>query len=174
MPGALDANGIWQYAEGDEISPWSDYMNKLASSVSTEIGQLNDRLDASPLTMAITPSSPWTTAGAFGVPGLVVLNGMCHLTTGLIVRPTALTVSNTTFQQFAQMPALALMNNWLPSFEVYGVGAVFANGSTPVPAYFAITPTGAIGFTPTTAVTFGAAGGATNSLRIPTISWAQP
>jgi hypothetical protein len=39
MPGALDANGVWQYAEDDQLaSPnWSAYMNKLAASTSTAL-----------------------------------------------------------------------------------------------------------------------------------------
>lgn len=38
MPGARDANGVYQYAEDDVLYPFSGFMNKLASSLSTMLG----------------------------------------------------------------------------------------------------------------------------------------
>lgn len=45
MPGAPDARGVYQYAEDDELFPWSAYMNRGQLSVSDAIGADRARLD---------------------------------------------------------------------------------------------------------------------------------
>jgi hypothetical protein len=37
MPGALDGNGVYKYAEDDLLSPWSTYMNLGMNSISNAI-----------------------------------------------------------------------------------------------------------------------------------------
>jgi hypothetical protein len=46
MPGGLDANGIYIYAEDDDLSPFSALLNKLADSTSDEFTADRNRLDA--------------------------------------------------------------------------------------------------------------------------------
>ena len=45
MPGGPDARGVYQYAEDDELYPWSTYMNRGQQSVSAAIGDDRARLD---------------------------------------------------------------------------------------------------------------------------------
>jgi len=45
MPGAPDARGVYQYAEDDELYPWSTYMNRGQASVSAAIAADRARLD---------------------------------------------------------------------------------------------------------------------------------
>lgn len=44
--GALDAQGIWQYGEDDPASPFSNLLNLLAESTSTELANDRARLSA--------------------------------------------------------------------------------------------------------------------------------
>jgi hypothetical protein len=46
MPGSIDANGVYIYAEDDPISPFSDFMNLGQESVSDAIGDVSAALDA--------------------------------------------------------------------------------------------------------------------------------
>lgn len=45
MPGGLDSNGIYVYAEDDDLSPFSTLLNKLADSTSDEFTNDRERLD---------------------------------------------------------------------------------------------------------------------------------
>jgi hypothetical protein len=60
--GAIDANGIWQYAEDDALaSPtWSAYMNKGMASVSATIS------DTGWITTGLVFSSGWSISAAIG------------------------------------------------------------------------------------------------------------
>ncbi len=46
MPGAPDANGIWQYAPDDPRTPFDDTLNLGQSSTSIAVGQLKSRVTA--------------------------------------------------------------------------------------------------------------------------------
>jgi hypothetical protein len=60
--GAIDANGIWQYAEDDQLaSPnWSAYMNKLAASVSATM------TDTGWITTGLSYASGWSSSTTIG------------------------------------------------------------------------------------------------------------
>lgn len=95
MPGAIDAQGVWQYAEDDLVAnpTWSAYMNKLAKSVSDRFDLDDDRLDALELLLSgvvfpfrfaagrhVMSSAVWTTinfpAGRFTQPPVVTISPM--------------------------------------------------------------------------------------------------
>lgn len=71
MPGALDANGIYMYAEDDPISPFSDFMNLGQDSISDALAALSTALDGRldileagtgtvPTMLALQTSGTWT------------------------------------------------------------------------------------------------------------------
>lgn len=57
MPGAIDSNGIYQYAEDDVQATFSDLLNLLAGSTSTEVGDLDARVAA----IVAARDAAWTT-----------------------------------------------------------------------------------------------------------------
>lgn len=174
--GALDAEGVYIYDETDHASPVSSLLNLGQQSVSDALAALRLATTSPPVQNAILPSAPWVVPpGAYSLPTLAKRNGMVHLTSGMVVRSTALAVSAGTQYQLATVPpGLVGTGDWLPATEVYGAGFAFANSATPIPVYVALLPTGAILFQSPSAFSFGSGGGPTNSIRIPTISWTEP
>lgn len=175
MPGGLDSNGIYQYAPSDLASPFDGLLNLGMDSVSDKVAAILLELRSAGAAAALLPSSPWTVFTSLGTPSLVLSKGMVHLTVGAIGRNTALTVAPGTTQAIATVPpALVSSGDYLPTHDVYGVGTIFAGSSTPVGCYVNITTAGVVSFNPFSSVTFTVAGGATNTVRIPTISWVAP
>lgn len=64
----LDANGIHQYTETETVAPFSEFMNRLAGSVSDEIGKLQR---ATP-SLQITDATDW-----------IITNDLCKTSGGL-------------------------------------------------------------------------------------------
>lgn len=66
--GALDANGVWQYGEDDSEATFSALLNKLGSSVSTQIGRrkvlqvVNNFAASMATSTSTTPASTGLTA----------------------------------------------------------------------------------------------------------------
>jgi hypothetical protein len=66
MPGALDANGIYIYAEDDDLSPFSTLLNKLADSTSDAIvapGKVIQQVSATFSTQTTTTSTTFVPTG---------------------------------------------------------------------------------------------------------------
>ncbi len=89
--GSYDANGIWQYGESDNISPFSTLLNKLAASTSSSVTGIKSRvatLEANnlPGTIPVVPTSVTKSGGTSTVTALgqvsvdgvtsVILNGV--------------------------------------------------------------------------------------------------
>lgn len=92
----LDSNGVWQYEETETATPFSTLLNKLASSVSTQVGLL--RAAVAPVVGTITPTSGTWKLGTSptGVGGpYVVLRGQAAVLGGAVRRdgtsPTGVT-----------------------------------------------------------------------------------
>lgn len=67
--GALDSNGIYQYGEDDVASLFSDLLNLLSSSTSTQFTDDRSRLTALETAMsALNTDSGWITIGTTGAP----------------------------------------------------------------------------------------------------------
>jgi hypothetical protein len=83
MPGTYDANGIYIYAEDDELSPFSTLLNKLSESTSDVVGDITSDVStlenktwrlyqASGLSVNPIPTTPLTIPGStqtINVPG---------------------------------------------------------------------------------------------------------
>lgn len=64
--GGLDPNGIYQYGEDDSPSPFSSFMNLLASSVSSVIGTLKSSVSTLTTAVSTLQQKSARTVGTFG------------------------------------------------------------------------------------------------------------
>jgi hypothetical protein len=62
---ALDANGIWQFEEGDEDATASDLFNRLASSTSARVGDLQTSVNGKEPTQTDSGWEPLTVLGGY-------------------------------------------------------------------------------------------------------------
>lgn len=176
MPGYYDTQGIYRYAEDDDASPFSTLLNLGQASVSTELGNIRTQMSTAPTVTAITPGADWqafTGGGLYSTPAVAVRNGLVYLTPGLLARAKADTFAAGSIYGVATLPNLGY--TYRPTSEVYGLGCAFPNGSgTPVLVYVAVLPSGQLAIVPATSFTMGATPAATNSIRLPTITWPLP
>lgn len=119
--GYLDEEGVWQYGEDDEISPWSEYMNLGQASVSDQLGAIREAIAAGklPNTINPTPSAGWETFGMqiSRVGDLLIYDGRIFPVSGSTVTlTTALTTVATAPLGFRPKRALR--------FQIHASGTV--------------------------------------------------
>jgi hypothetical protein len=67
MPGTYDANGIYIYAEDDELSPFSTLLNKLSESTSDVVGDITGDVTSISSNVSVLQNKTWRLYQASGL-----------------------------------------------------------------------------------------------------------
>lgn len=126
--GALDANGIWQYGEDDSLSPYSPYMNKGQSSVSTQIAADRVSLKAR---ATVTAATGKTANPPVGVQ-LIEQAGYLSVTSGASGLLPVVT--------FANPFPNGLIGVWMTTFGGAGQNPVINGGAASVTTFQGVIP----------------------------------
>lgn len=129
----LDANGIWQFTEGDLISPASTMLNKLAGSTSSKAATLGVQITAlQDLAGGIGVWQPYTPSLSNFLPGASIVSGRwCRIGKTVFVRGQVLLASGLVFNSSkvvcnvptalsGTIPGGDTVGNW--TYRVAGVG----------------------------------------------------